>query len=241
MMNPRMLDQDDATRAEHQCPDFVGAFLEALFDHIGIDYRGNPQHAGVNAFPIAGDLTATYRNDVFVIRPYIDDLSCWADDNPPATDAPPELPHFEHFATGLKVYMDESITRSTRSNIAITSSVRFLKMVHECIDSVPQDHDRGAPRPDIVGRIARYEVGHTAQQRARREMIKVTIVGNDGQEKDLIAFSETAPEVKRLIAAGVDDPAGFRTRPGPTRGARTLRDVIIGVYLPDSVKTPFED
>ncbi|MFX7548725.1 hypothetical protein ABTJ50_20515, partial [Acinetobacter baumannii] len=63
---------------EHDCPEFVPALLEVLFDRIGISSHGYARYEDAQ-FPTDGDEHATYRNSTFVIRPF---MESWFDDQP---------------------------------------------------------------------------------------------------------------------------------------------------------------
>ncbi|MBY0364054.1 MAG: hypothetical protein K2X45_19265 [Phreatobacter sp.] len=215
------------------CPEFVGSFLAALYDHVGLNYLGSPEHAGVE-FPKDGDETATYRNKVFVVRhSYEGDY----DPYDSTAEIPEEIPAFEHFATGLKLYMSEGIGRRIYSNMPVENPLAFMTMINECVSSVPKDHDRGRPAPDIVGTIVAHEFSTTS---SNTEMARVTIRRRDGGEVHLVAFDSAVAYIRRLIKTAPQDDAGFRVRAAPVRANRRLRDVIYDVYLPERVKTPFE-
>ncbi len=119
---------------------FQDPFYEFL-KSLGIESYGGARW-DANAFPTADDPTVTVRTDVFCVRPYSD-----ADE---ALDE--DLPNFEHFPTGLKVWWYKYALRSGQANRTLDLA-ELTAIFEACRASLGDGFDGGAPKPDRIGTI----------------------------------------------------------------------------------------
>jgi hypothetical protein len=129
---------------------FEEPFYEFLAG-LGITGYGHPRWSA-DAFPTENDPKVTVRNAVFCVRPYSD------------TDEALEenLPNFEHFASGLKVWWYKYVLRSGQANRAITLA-DLMTIFEACRDSLSAGFDGGRPTPDRVGTITTVRLTATAR------------------------------------------------------------------------------
>ncbi len=100
-----------------------------------------------DAYPTAGDDTASVRNAVFCVRPFH-----WGED-----ERIEGLANFEHYPTGLKITWYKYALRSGRANQEIT--LDGLETIFEsCRASLGAGFDGGRPAADLVGTVTDMRV-----------------------------------------------------------------------------------